>query len=60
MDNWERQSQASLHQDDFSKQWPNLTKTKRYVADLEPGDCLYIPSMWLHEVHAREASFSLT
>ena len=59
MDNWERQSQASLHQDDFSKQWPNLTKTKRFVADLEPGDCLYIPSMWLHEVHAREASFSL-
>jgi hypothetical protein len=29
------------------------------VAELAPGDCLYIPSLWLHEVHSLTPSFSL-
>ena len=36
-----------------------ISGAKRIVADLAPGDCLYIPSNWLHEVHSRTASFSL-
>jgi hypothetical protein len=58
IDNWERQSEASLHGEP-SSDWPKLSGAKRFVADLEPGDCLYIPSQWLHEVHSRTASFSL-
>ena len=29
------------------------------MARLMPGDCLYIPASWLHEVHATAPSFSL-
>ena len=58
IDNWARQSQASLHGAPAGD-WPLLKKARRIVADLRPGDCLYIPSDWLHEVHSRTASFSL-
>ena len=52
IDNWERQSEASLH-GGAAANWPKLAKARRLVADLQPGDCLYIPSQWLHEVHSR-------
>ena len=58
VDNWERQSQAGLHGAPAAA-WPRLARTPRHVADLAPGDCLYIPASWLHEVHSRTASFSL-
>ena len=58
IDNWARQSQASLHGTP-SDDWPKLKTARRLLADLRPGDCLYIPSDWLHEVHSRTASFSL-
>ena len=58
IDNWERQSEASLH-GGSAADWPKLARAQRLVADLQPGDCLYIPSQWLHEVHSRTASFSL-
>ena len=57
-DNWERQSMASLHGEP-ANDWPQLRRATRFLADLRPGDCLFIPSQWLHEVHSRTASFSL-
>ncbi|NVK55419.1 MAG: cupin-like domain-containing protein [Alteromonadaceae bacterium] len=44
---------ANLSEPDF-KQYPRLETAldNAYVADLEPGDGLYYPSMWWHEVEA--------
>lgn len=58
-DGWERQSAADLHGESAAKHFPALARLQRWRADLEPGELLYIPSNWLHEVHARTASFSL-
>jgi tetratricopeptide (TPR) repeat protein len=58
VDNWERQSMATLHGAP-AEEWPHLRKARRWVADLQPGDLLYIPSDWLHEVHSLTPSFSL-
>ena len=58
IDNWERQSAASLHGEPADA-WPKLRRARRLVAELQPGDCLYIPSDWLHEVHTTSPSFSL-
>ena len=57
VDNWERQSRASLHGAAAAAAWPDLGD--RRVADLGPGDALFLPSNWLHEVHARSPSVSL-
>lgn len=56
--NWQRQSQGDLHCPP-SDAGPALRPARRLVAELRPGDCLYIPSNWLHEVHTRTPSFSL-
>ncbi|KAL1520505.1 hypothetical protein AB1Y20_022084 [Prymnesium parvum] len=56
--NWERQSYAELH-GNHSSRFPHVHRAQRWVADLQPGDLLYIPASWLHEVHSRSASFSL-
>jgi hypothetical protein len=44
---------ADLSQADFSR-FPRLKSAfeNAYIADLEPGDGLYYPSMWWHEVEA--------
>jgi hypothetical protein len=44
---------ADLSKPDFNR-FPRLEEAleNAYVADLEPGDCLYYPSMWWHEVEA--------
>lgn len=44
---------ADLSQADFSR-FPRLKRAfeNAYIADLEPGDGLYYPSMWWHEVEA--------
>jgi len=44
---------ADLSQPDFSR-FPRLKDALKnaYIADLEPGDALYYPSMWWHEVQA--------
>lgn len=44
---------ADLSQPDFTR-FPRLKTAleNAYVADLEPGDALYYPSMWWHEVQA--------
>jgi hypothetical protein len=44
---------ADLSQPDFER-FPRLKNAleNAYIADLEPGDALYYPSMWWHEVQA--------
>jgi hypothetical protein len=44
---------ADLQNPDFEK-FPRLRRalSEAVIADLEPGDALYYPSMWWHEVHA--------
>jgi hypothetical protein len=44
---------ADLNQPDFTR-FPRLKQAleNAYVADLEPGDGLYYPSMWWHQVEA--------
>jgi len=44
-------SLVDFHQIDH-QQYPNFKKAmqKAYIAELEPGDALYIPSMWWHHV----------
>ncbi|AQT60295.1 cupin-like domain-containing protein [Cellvibrio sp. PSBB023] len=46
-------SMASLTQPDFTK-YPRLKQALEYavVADMEPGDGLYIPTLWWHHVEA--------
>ena len=56
---WERQSAADLHGASAAAAYPELAALPRWRADLTPGSLLYIPSNWLHEVHARTPSFSL-
>jgi hypothetical protein len=58
IDNWERQSYAEMH-GSRAAAFPSAANAQRWVADLSPGDLLYIPSGWLHEVHSKTASFSL-
>jgi hypothetical protein len=44
---------ANLSKPDFTR-FPRLKQAleKAYIADLEPGDGLYYPNMWWHEVEA--------
>ena len=44
---------ANLSQPDFTR-FPRLKNAlaNAYIVDLEPGDALYYPSMWWHEVEA--------
>ena len=58
LDNWERQSGASLH-GAAAARFPSMQRARRYVAELSPGELLYIPSDWAHEVHTCSPSFSL-
>ena len=58
LNNWERQSMAELH-GTRSQAFPSARAAERWVADLKPGDLLYIPRGWFHEVHTRTPSFSL-
>merc|ERR1711924_183248 len=32
--------------------WPGWIDVKWWYADLEPGDCLYLPAHWYHQVTA--------
>ena len=48
-------SMVDLHNPDFGT-YPRFREALRFaqVADLEPGDALFIPSMWWHHVEALE------
>ena len=58
LNNWERQSFADFH-GGRRLSFPKALAAQRWRADLAPGDLLYIPAGWFHEVHSRTPSFSL-
>lgn len=59
-DKYDRQSQVDLFSPDFEK-FPQLKNLKKgVVADLYPGDTLYIPYYWWHEVHVMKLDNSVT
>lgn len=39
--------------------FPRLQRADRYVGELRPGDALYIPPFWAHEMEAAEANISV-
>ncbi|MGA7758623.1 MAG: cupin-like domain-containing protein [Ilumatobacteraceae bacterium] len=42
-----------------TKDFPRLRRAVRYVGELRPGDALYIPPFWAHEMEAIEANVSV-
>lgn len=40
-------------------QYPRFVHAERWVADLEPGELLYIPSLWWHQARSLETSMSI-
>ena len=57
--NWERQSCAELHGAHGARAFPRAAAATRWLAEIGPGEMLYIPAGWLHEVHTLAPSFSL-
>lgn len=47
----DRQCQVNLQTPDFLKHPKLRNLAKCHICDLEPGDTLYIPNYWFHEVH---------
>jgi hypothetical protein len=46
--------------DDASpEEFPRLERSQRYVGELHPGEALFIPSFWAHEMEAVEANISV-
>ena len=48
-----RSDDASPHE------FPRLSHTQRFVGELHPGEALYIPPFWAHEMEAVEANISV-
>ncbi|KAJ3005033.1 hypothetical protein HKX48_000909 [Thoreauomyces humboldtii] len=46
--------------DEFVERWPRVRETVPWVVTLEPGDALFTPCGWLHEVTSLTASVSVT
>ena len=44
----------------FRDRWPLLLQTTPYLATLTPGDTLYIPHRWLHEVWSSNRSIAFS
>ena len=38
--------------DSLSRTFPKFLRSERHVANLEPGDILYIPALWFHNMTA--------
>ncbi len=45
--------------DASSAEFPLLDHTRRFVGELRPGEALYIPPFWAHEMEAVEANISV-
>jgi hypothetical protein len=45
--------------DASSTEFPRLAHTQRFVGELQPGEALYIPPFWAHEMEAVEANISV-
>jgi tetratricopeptide (TPR) repeat protein len=58
LNNWERQSHADFHGGRRAA-FPKALSAQRWEAHLKPGELLYIPAGWFHEVHSLTPSFSL-
>lgn len=58
MDNRERQSQIDIHNPDLAR-FPDFAQAQAWEATLSPGDALFIPSNWFHEVESLEFSISV-
>jgi len=41
------------------QKYPRFAHAERWVADLEPGDLLYIPSLWWHQARSLDTSMSI-
>jgi tRNA wybutosine-synthesizing protein 5 len=41
-------------EDENAERFPKFSSAQRHVGDLEPGDLLFIPSMWFHNMTARD------
>src|SRR5262249_15037209 len=50
--------QADIEQPDFTR-FPRLRGVQTQVAELEPGDAIYIPRRWWHHVRRLELSVSV-
>jgi len=57
LDNKERQSQVDVNHPDLS-QFPDYAKAEGLMCVLKPGDALFLPSNWAHEVETLELSIS--
>ena len=58
MDNFERQSQIDIHHPDFEK-YPRFKQVQAWECTLHPGEMLFIPSNWFHEVETLAFSISV-
>jgi hypothetical protein len=59
LDNYDRQSRVDIHHPDLSK-FPRFAGVGALECTLAPGDMLFLPSNWAHEVETLEASLSVT
>ena len=53
-------SSASVNVAEARARFPMLWRTRPRIAVLEPGDILYIPHRWFHEVLSRGPSVAVT
>lgn len=51
-------SRVNIENPDYSR-FPNFRHVTGYETMLEPGDVLYIPVHWFHQVHSLEAGISI-
>jgi len=59
MDNFERQSQVDIHHPD-TERFPEFSRAEAWECTLRPGDILFLPSNWFHEVETLEFSVSVS
>jgi len=45
---------------EIRRKYPSLSRTKPYIAELFPGDVMYIPHMWFHEVYSTGDSLGVS
>jgi hypothetical protein len=53
------QCQVNIDEPDFTT-YPNQRQLKAYVADLGPGDMLYLPPLWFHSVLSVDQCISIS
>ena len=57
---WRSASSADVKVAEARARFPMLWRTRPRIAVLEPGDVLYIPHRWFHEVLSRGPSVAVT